>query len=238
VGVRGHARAAASLQRAQPNLEIGLHSPPVNHHGECLVLVFIDESGCSGFKLTKGSNAVFVVGMVVFARREDALETETIVQGLHSALGHKPEFRFSKCRDRTRDGFFSAVASCPFRLRALVVRKDRIYSPILRNRDEAFYGFFAKLLMRHDRGLLRDAKVRIDGSGDRDFQRSLKTYLRKQLGEQKLQEVRLVDSKRDPLVQLADMCVGAVARAYRDTENGRRWLRMLKPRIQDIWEFE
>lgn len=88
-------------------------------------------------------------------------------------------------------------------LRALVVRKDRIHRPILRSRDEAFYSFFAKLLMRHDRGLLKDAKVRIDASGDRDFQRSLKTYLRRQLGERKLQEVRLVDSKRDPLAGTA-----------------------------------
>ena len=202
------------------------------------MLVFIDESGCSGFKLAKGSNAVFVVGMVVFQNGDDATRTEGVIAGLHASLQHKPEFRFSKCRDAVRDGFFAGVVSCPFKVRALVVQKERIHSPLLRSSDDAFYSFFAKLLLRHDQGLLKDAKVRIDGSGDREFQRSLKTYLRKQLGEQKLQEVRLVDSKRDLLVQLADMCVGAVARAYRDKENGRRWLQMLKPRIQDVWEFE
>lgn len=202
------------------------------------MLVFIDESGCSGFKLTKGSNAVFVVGMVVFATREDALRTERVIYGLHQSLQHKPEFRFSKCRDAVRDGFFNTVAHCPFTVRALVVQKERIHSPLLRSSDNAFYSFFAKLLLRHDQGLLKDAKVRIDGSGDREFQQTLKTYLRKQLGEQKLQEVRLVDSKRDHLVQLADMCVGAVARKYREKENADRWLRMLKPRIEDIWEFE
>jgi hypothetical protein len=45
------------------------------------------------------------------------------------------------------------------------------------------------------------------------------------------------DSERDPLMQLADMCIGAVTRAERDRANADRWRKMLAPRIVDVWRF-
>lgn len=66
---------------------------------------------------------------------------------------HKPEFKFSKCSDKVRDGFFESVVACPFHGRALVVQKELAHS------------------MQHDNGVLKNAKVRIDGSGDWEFQR-------------------------------------------------------------------
>jgi hypothetical protein len=40
----------------------------------------------------------------------------------------------------------------------------------------------SKMLMAHDDGTLNAARVRIDGSGGREFQRSLNSYLRRELG--------------------------------------------------------
>jgi len=90
--------------------------------------------------------------------------------------------------------------------------------------------------MHHDGCNLANARVRIDGSGDREFQRALKLYLRRELPG-KISDVRMVDSKRDNLMQLADMCVGAVARSFRKSEERGRWVRMLRPRVEDIWQF-
>jgi len=42
------------------------------------------------------------------------------------------------------------------------------------------------------------------------------------------------DSARDPLMQLADMCIGAITRAERDRDDADRWKRMLAPRIAHI----
>jgi len=39
------------------------------------------------------------------------------------------------------------------------------------------------------------------------------------------------------LIQLADMCVGAVARAAREPVEGNRWLRMLGSRVENVWRF-
>jgi hypothetical protein len=111
-----------------------------------------------------------------------------------------------------------------------------VHSNHLRSSTDAFYNFFIKQLIRNDGSVLRDARVRIDGSGDREFQRALKAYLRRDM-EEKIADLRLVDSKKDNLMQLADMCIGAIARSYRDRAEGNRWLRILRPRIEDIWEF-
>jgi hypothetical protein len=57
--------------------------------------------------------------------------------------------------------------------------------------------------------------VVIDSSGDRAFKKQFKTYLRAHLDKGCCRSFELKDSKHDPLLQLADMCAGAVARSYR-----------------------
>ncbi len=201
-----------------------------------IMLVFIDESGCPGFKFTRGSDPVFGLGMVIFANGEDAISTEQTLFDLRMKLQHKTEFKFSKSTDKLRDAFFNAVAACPFTIRALIVRKESLHSQQLRTHVDSFYSYFVKVLMAHDNRTLSAARVRIDGRGSRDFQRSLGSYLRRELGE-RLKDVRMSDSARDPLMQLADMCIGAITRAERDRHDGERWKAMLSPRIRDIWHF-
>ena len=48
------------------------------------MLVFIDESGCPGFKFTRGSDPVFGLGMIIFANGEDALATEQALLALRN----------------------------------------------------------------------------------------------------------------------------------------------------------
>jgi hypothetical protein len=199
------------------------------------MLVFIDESGCPGFKFTRGSDPVFGLGMVIFETGEDARTTERAILALRKRLGHKPEFKFSKSSDPLRDAFFLALANCPFVVRALIVRKDALYSQHLRASVDSFYKYFVKMLIAHDEGLLNAARVRIDGIGSQEFQRSLGAYLRRELG-QRIKDVKMTDSACDPLMQLADMSIGAITRAERDRENANRWREMLRPRIRDIWQ--
>ena len=73
------------------------------------------------------------------------------------------------------------------------------------------------------------------GSGSREFQRSLGASA-PELGE-RIRDVRLSDSASDPLMQLADMCIGAITRAERDRDKATRWKEMIHPRIGEIWHF-
>lgn len=200
------------------------------------MLVFIDESGCPGFKFTRGSDPIFGIGMVIFANRDAALYTESVIAKVRQQTKHKPEFKFSKSSHDLRDAFFQSVVTCPFTIRAILVRKEAMHSSHLRSRTDSFYSFFVKMLMAHDDDVLDSARVRIDGSGSREFQRSLSTYLRRELGE-RVREVKLSDSAADPLMQLADMCIGAITRAERDRGQATRWKEMINPRISDIWHF-
>src|SRR5262249_4115055 len=100
-----------------------------------------------------------------------------------------------------------------------------------------FYRFFVRQMMTYDNGALAGAKVTIDGSGDREFRQMLTASLRRQLGK-KLQRIRFSNSRSDPLVQLADMCAGAISRSYRkDRDDASRWRKMLAPRLNDVWDF-
>src|SRR5262245_44597952 len=112
------------------------------------MLVFIDESGCAGFKIARGSDPTFGIGMVIFANGADARATEACISSLHIKLRHPNEFKFSKCRDEIRDGFFRAVATQPFKVRALLVTKESLRSPQLRGCPGAFYNYFIKELLR------------------------------------------------------------------------------------------
>src|SRR5690606_33478021 len=125
---------------------------------------------------------------------------------------HKGEFKFSKTRDDIRDLYFDAVRNCPFTVRAIVVRKDLIYSSNLKSDKETFYEFFVKQMLRHDGGRLANAKVVIDGSGDREFRRNLSNAIRKRIRDGAVRSCSFSNSKNDTLVQLADMCVGAIGR--------------------------
>lgn len=153
----------------------------------------------------------------------------------------RPEFKFNKSSNSVRDRFFEGIADCEFQTRAVVVQKELIYSPALRDVPESFYKFFVRMMMQHDGGVLNDAKVVIDGSGDRLFKRQFKTYLRKHIEAGRVRKWELKDSVRDPLLQLADMAAGCVARSYRlERRNALRWRDVLarNGQLQNVWEFK
>lgn len=207
---------------------------------EAIVLVLIDESGDPGFKIVRGSTPYFVMAMVIFSDLKEAERASDCVARARERLRVKPEFKFTKSHDNVRDGFLESVCACDFSVRALIVDKTAVYSDHLRDDTEAFYSYFVRLLLSNDNGALKGAKIKIDGSGDREFKQELNRYLRRQISADRVVSVKFGDSCKDNLLQLADMCAGAVARARRkDDKRDTRWLDQLSAagRIQDLWDF-
>lgn len=205
------------------------------------MLVLIDESGDPGFKLVRGSSSHFVIAMVIFRDFTEAERVSAAIAELRGRLALKTEFKFSKCHDDIKDAFFDCVRGYGFAVRALVVDKSTLYSESLRERKELFYNFFVKLLLSHDDGALADARIKIDGSGDRRFKKELDGYLRRQLHVGQVRSIRFAESHRDNLIQLADMVSGAIFRSYRvdDRKHAGRWRGVLARagRLEDVWEF-
>ncbi|HXF90180.1 MAG TPA: DUF3800 domain-containing protein [Xanthobacteraceae bacterium] len=203
------------------------------------MLVFIDESGDPGFKIGRGASPIFVAVMVIFDKDQHAAVTQDVIERSTARRFHRGEFSFTKCGFRARDLFFQSVQRCPFTVRAIVVRKERIYSPRLKADKDKFYEYFVKSMMQYDNNVLRDARVVIDGSGDREFRRNLHAALRRRLGSGVIKDIRFKHSHQDVLLQLADMCAGAIARSFwTDRKDSERWRKMLAPHIADIWEFK
>lgn len=203
------------------------------------MLVLIDESGDSGFKLLRGSSRYFVIGMVVFRDFKEAEKTSEAIAKARLAMNIKPEFRFSKSSNPVRDGFFEAVNPFSFGVRGMVIDKQILYSDFLKRNTGCFYNFFVQEFLSHCR-FLNNASVKIDGKGDRKFKRELTKYLRRELGSIKIKKVILVKSHSDNLIQLVDMVTGALARPYRcpDKDNSDRWRNMIKSKIENLWGFE
>jgi len=205
------------------------------------MLVFIDESGDPGFKIENGSSPVFVLGMVIFPHTDEAARADKIITEARIRNRIKPEWKFTKSSFAARDDFFASVAPVRFLCRCLVVKKELIRSDHLRTEPRRFYNFFTRLMCEHDGGHLKNASIIIDGSGDRAFKLELQAYMRQNLEPGTIKKMTFKDSRKDSLVQLADMCTGAVARSYADHRpDANRWRDVLHRarRIDDIWDFK
>ncbi len=202
------------------------------------MLVFIDESGDAGFDLAAGASAVFALGMVIFREKSEADRAQASLRSAATRLQSGREFKFNKCSYKRRDEFFRIVVPMDFCVRAIVVQKQKIRSEKLRTEPESFYSFFLKSMLKFDNDALANAKIIIDGSGNAAFRKQLKKYLSTHTPPGSIKSIVMRDSHREPLLQLADMTVGAIARSYRaDRVDAARWRRQIAGKIDDVWDF-
>lgn len=207
------------------------------------MIIFIDDSGDPGFKFDKGSTPFFVIAMVIFDDELEAEKTAVAIKDLRRALRwhDQQEFRFFKNAKHIREQFLQTVTKSHFRIRAIVVEKQRIRSTELRTKKASFYAYFVKELIKHNGGTITNAKVRIDGSGDRLFRRKFQTYLRRELNSTSgivMKDCKLVNSKTNVLVQMADMIAGSINRSYNAQKpDAMLYKGIIKRHIEDEWRF-
>lgn len=208
------------------------------------MLVFIDDSGDAGFKLGKGSSEFFIISAVIF---DDNLEAEKValaIKELRRELFKRDdvEFKFHKSSKKIRKKFLELVSKHRFRIRCLVVNKSVLYSQKLRCDKDSFYSYTIKTMLKYSNHTIFDAKIRIDGGGDRVFRRNFIAYLRKELNGKEikiLQNCKMIDSKKDVLIQAADMVAGAIHRSYQKSKIDRDvYKSIIKKHIEDEWSFK
>lgn len=201
--------------------------------------VFIDESGDTGFKFGKGSTQIFCLVAIIFYTTTDIAITEQAIHELKSILGLRKthEFHFTKEPERIRTAFCNAVMGKPFLIRAIVADKNSIVvGTSFPQTPMFFYNFCTKMLLKYNFGTIANARVYIDGKMNIE----LGTYLRQELNqeEQLIAECKFKDSKSSPIIQLADMVAGSIARSYHpEKSDSNRYRRILQANIDDIWEF-
>jgi len=205
------------------------------------MLVFIDDSGDPGFKLGKGSTDYFIIAMIIFRDELEAEKTALTIKELKRQLGFDDsvEFRFFKSSKDNKIKFLEAINAHDFTVRCLVVDKSVIYSPELQNNKDKFYSYFIKEVLKHSTNVL-EAKVKIDGSGDRIFRRNFLSYLRRELTNDQrrvMRHCKLVDSRNNVLIQMADMIAGSINRSYGNKGDAKLYKSIIHKHIESEWKF-
>lgn len=207
------------------------------------MLVFIDDSGDPGFKIEKGSSLIFVISCVIFNDELEAEKTAVAIKELRRDLKFpdEVEFKFSKSRRKIREKFLKKINHFQFKVRSLVIKKSLIRSEELKNNKNSFYSYAIKSLLKYSNDSIIEAKVRIDGSGDRRFRRNFLTYLRKQLNthhKKIIKNCQLINSKSNVLIQMVDMVAGSIRRFYDEEKTDKLvYKQIIKKHIQDEWKF-
>lgn len=207
------------------------------------MLVFIDDSGDPGFKLDRGSSKFFVISLVIFDDELEAEKAAVAIKELRRALGfpEDAEFKFSKSCREVREKFLQTINPFQFRVRSLVVGKSIIFSERLRSNKNSFYSYVIKTALKYNDDSILNARIKIDGSGGREFRQSFLGYLRRQLNSQHkciIKNCKLVDSRGNVLIQMADMIAGSIRRSYdKDKNDGSVYKTIIKKHIEDEWPF-
>ena len=197
------------------------------------MMVFIDESGDSGFK--RASSSYFVLSLIAI-QDENIIKIDNSIDSIKRKYNIYPgEYKFSKTSDFHKQNFFQEISHFPFQAYAIVVNKKLVYSTELKTNSKKFYNFFLKQLLQHS-PIEQKTKIRIDKSSSKIFQKEATSYIRQQLRHLNL-NIKFLDSKSANLIQLADMISGAICRKYTHQEK-KQFLPIIIKKIKDIWEFQ
>lgn len=151
------------------------------------------------------------------------------------------EFKFNKSNKSIRLQFLEEIKDCNFHVRAIVADKAIIRSPELRNNKHKFYNYMIKEVLSKSDGVMKDARIRLDGHEDRAYKKAATTYFRQQVNLRGsiIKDMKFVNSKNDNLIQLADMVAGSILRStQKDKSDSSVYLKAIKKRIGDIWYFK
>lgn len=178
------------------------------------MIIFIDESGDPGFKTEKDSSLFLVISLLIFDKEEDSVRTSQVIEAYRKKIKYASsyEFKFRKTRKKIIVGLLESVKHCKFRIRSIILDKSQVKLGKGINNKTLYYGL---LIIALEKCLdsQQDIKVRLDGIAERELRNAWRTYLRNHLKERVI-DFKLVDSKNDSLIQLADIIVGSTGRSY------------------------
>jgi hypothetical protein len=201
------------------------------------MLVFIDESGDSGFKLNEGSSPYFVICLVVFEDREEADACEKRIELLKTEIGKGSdwEFHFKTNSHKLKEKFLRAVLPFNFFYYGIVLDKSLLYKEGFTTKD-SFYKYTCGLVFENAKDKLDAATVIIDETGSLLFKSNLAKYLMRKMNESKnvIKRVRMENSHSSNLLQLADYIAGSINRSYSDKADGKVYRKIVSSREIDV----
>ena len=201
--------------------------------------VILDESGDPG---VDGSNTShFIVAAVVIVSETEKQRLTNAVDQYRKKLGWKEthEFKFNTTKKEIIEELIINIRDYDFSAYAIVLDKTKIpVTPDIIDSNSLYYYIMKELLVKLD---LKNPYITIDGIGGKQYKQRVIAYLRHNLkatGVDKC-EIKFSDSKKDSLIQIADIVAGSVARSYRDDRTeAKKFLGLLGNKITQIFEMK
>jgi len=203
------------------------------------MLVFIDESGDPGLNIEAGSSKYFIVALVAFEDHDEALAADDRIALLRKEQGFPArfEFHFNKMKPAYRRMFLETVASYNFFYFGVVMDKTKLTERQIQF-QVSIYKYACWLLLEAAKPLLNNAIVIVDGGESKSFRHELKSYLFRRLkddsGKCCIKSLRVHDSTKNNLLQLADMVVGAVGRSFSGKKDSREYRSLITHREMNV----
>jgi hypothetical protein len=189
-----------------------------------LMLVFLDESGDTGWKKI-GASRYFVVSLVIFDDNEEAEACDKRIDLLRheQKLPEDFEFHFTENSLKLRETFLKAIT--PYNFSIITVSIDKESSDLIHSTyttKNAFYKFACHSVLLNALPYLDNATLTMDKGNSDTFYGELRRYLRNKIDERdgiKIKKIKPQDSKHNNLLQLVDYCVGISARKIQDKKD-------------------
>ena len=200
-------------------------------------LVFIDDSGDPGFKVGT-SSSTFVMASAVFIDSESAQLVDDAISRYRRSLGWKDshEFKFRTAAKSIKLEFLRIVNRYNFDIYAVYVDKVKYPNMFKLTDNNKLYNWSTKELLAIMP--LEGAAVRMDGKYTKQHKLRVKTYIRRELnsGEsKKVADFDTSDSRRDNLIQLADIIVGSINRSFQnDKTDSDEYINIIRKKIVEL----
>ncbi|NBU34278.1 DUF3800 domain-containing protein [bacterium] len=185
----------------------------------CLMKIAIDESGDTGKKLWHGSSKWFVLAAVIVPDTIRGCGAVCMCVAQYQRLHmNGAELHYSKNSHEQHLSFLQYMHDKDYVFAAVAVNKRWLlrHRPYVLRSKMALLHYSFDILFENLQPWLYNPTVLIDTNGGRHFNRALSRHLMGLFGSRHkgdiraLSQVVTVDSRQEPLVQLADYVAGAV----------------------------
>lgn len=203
------------------------------------MLIFMDESGDTGFNFERTSSNYFVLTIVIFDNLESAETTNNAINQLKKDLKFhsRKEFKFSTgTSKKEKVAFLKEMSRHDFRYRSVVVDKSALKKLDPSNPIDSLYMLVTDQLFLRAEKRIHNASLFVDRT-NKSFVVDFNRYLRKRLNtdmNKLIGKIRHKDSKSNNLLQLADMVCGAIYRKYNRKDDS--FYKLIKKREEDLWK--
>lgn len=204
-------------------------------------LVFIDDSGDPGFK-KDASSSVFVIAGVVFTNPKDATRINKAITEYRRLLGWRDghEFKFRTTAKGIKIHFLEIMSRFDFKIYAVYIRKTDYPNDYSPSNSQELYNWATKELLTIMP--LNKAVVITDGKYTKQYRLRVKAYIRQSLNAKnvmKIESFDVHDSRRDNLIQLADVIAGSINRSFQvDKTDSETYISIISKKIVKLKKLD